>query len=145
MMTRLGRVLAGTVLVLATSGMAPMPRPVADPAIGPAQAASYAGSWSLTLPTREASEGDKIVVACDRPIRIEAANPTHIFYLGPDEVEADAAIELVASGDGADWKPIVGGPAYFALWVGADSFYLYDAVSEGEPDWTAPYVYTRCE
>lgn len=143
-MTRFGRVATGTMLMLAALGMAPMPRPVADPAIQPDDAASYEGSWSLALPTREATEGDTIVVSCARPIRIEAANATHIFYLGPDEVEADAAIELIATDDGADWKPIAGGPAYFAVWVTEDSFYLYDAVAEGEPDWTAPYVYTRC-
>lgn len=126
------------------SAMAPMARPVANSAILPGQAAPFVGAWSITLPTREASEGEAILVTCATPIHIEQANPTHIFYLGPDQAEADAAIELSPSGDSTKWEPIAGGPSYVSIWVTADSFYLYDAVSEGEPDWALPYIYNRC-
>ncbi|WP_375596987.1 hypothetical protein [Devosia sp. Naph2] len=128
----------------ATLAMAPLSRPAVDTAIAVGQSAPFSGTWSATLPTREATEPVTFLASCDRPIRIEVANDTHIFHLGPDEVEADAAIELIANADGTDWQPIAGGPAFFSLWVTEDQFYLYDAVAHGEPDWSAPYVYKRC-
>jgi hypothetical protein len=128
----------------AAQAMAPLPRPEVDPGIPPGQSAPFVGSWSVTLPTREVNEPSETLATCDRPIRIEAASDTHIFYLGPDQAEADAAIELIANQDGTNWEPIAGGPAFFALWVTEDHFYLYDAVAEGEPDWSAPYIYDRC-
>ena len=128
----------------AAQAMAPLPRPEVDSGIPTGQSAPFTGSWSVTLPTREVSEPSETLATCDRPIRIEAASDTHIFYLGPDQTEADAAIELIANQDGTNWEPIAGGPAFFALWVTEDHFYLYDAVAEGEPDWSAPYIYDRC-
>ena len=127
-----------------SSAMAPMPRPVANSEVPSGQAAPFVGAWSMTLPTREASEGDAILVTCAAPIHIEEANLTHIFYLGPDQAEADAAISLIQSGDSTKWEPIAGGPIYVSIWITPDSFYLYDAVSEGEPDWALPYIYNRC-
>ena len=128
----------------ASLAMAPLPRPAVDSTIAAGQSAPFAGAWSVTLPTREATVPDTPLATCDRPIRIEAANDTHIFHLGPDEIEPDAATELIANEDGTRWEPIAGGPAFFSLWVTEDQFYLYDAVAEGEPDWSAPYVYDRC-
>lgn len=142
------RVLAIAVLCLGaipSSATAPMPRPVGNSAVLPGQAAPFVGAWSMTLPTREASEGDAILVTCAAPIHIEQANPTHIFYLGPDQAEADAAISLIASGDATKWEPIAGGPSYVSIWVTPDSFYLYDAVAQDEPDWSQPFVYRRCD
>ena len=126
------------------AAMAPLPRPVVDNAIEPGMAAPFIGSWSITLPTRDVTDPNTKLAICDLPVRIEQADNSHIVYLGPGETEADAAIELIATGDGTDWKPIAGSPDFFALWVTPDQFYLYDAVDEGEPDWAAPYVYNRC-
>ena len=139
--------LAAAALVMgleAVWAMAPLPRPLVDSSIATGQSTPFVGSWSVTLPTREVTEPSKALATCDKPIRIDAASDTHIFNIGPDEVEADAAIELIAHEDGTDWEPIAGGPAYFALWVTQDQFYLYDAVAEGDPDWSAPYIYDRC-
>jgi len=138
-------VLALLVLGAVTAqAMAPMPRPPADSAIQTGQSAPFVGSWSVTLPTREIDTPSLELAACDRPIRIEAADETHIFTLGPDDAEADAAIALVRNNDGTRWEPIAGGPAYFSLWVTQEQFYLYDAVAEGDPDWSKPYLYDRC-
>jgi hypothetical protein len=124
--------------------MAPLPRPEVDSGIPTGRSEPFVGSWSVTLPTREVVEPSEALATCDRPIRIEAASDTHIFYLGPDEAQADAAIELIANEDGTNWEPIAGGPVFVSLWVTQDQFYLYDAVAEGDPDWSAPYVYHRC-
>jgi hypothetical protein len=124
--------------------LAPMARPTPFAAISPGDSAPYAGAWAVTIPTREVGVPETVLAQCALPVRIEPADDRHIFYLGPNETVADAAIELIAEGDGTGWEPIAGGPAFLAVWVTADSFYLYDAVAEGEPDWTAPYVYTRC-
>lgn len=137
----LGCIALATVSALA---MAPMLRPDPSPDIPVGQAAPFAGSWSLAMPSREVTEPGTTLAICTLPIRIEAADDTHIFYLGPRETEPDAAIELVAVGDGTGWQPIAGGPAFFALWITPDRFYLYDAVAEGEPDWDSPYIYERC-
>ena len=128
----------------AVQAMAPLPRPEVDFSIPTGQSEPFVGSWSITLPTREVTEPSEALATCDRPIHIEPANDTHIFYRGPDEVEVDAAIELIPNQDGTSWAPIAGGPAFVSLWVTQDQFYLYDAVAEGDPDWSAPYVYDRC-
>jgi hypothetical protein len=140
-------VLATAALLLgldAAQAMAPLPRPDVSASILAGQSAPFAGSWAVTLPTREVTEPSETLATCDRPIRIEPANETHIFYLGPDEDEADAATELITYGDGTRWEPIAGGPAFISLWVTQNQFYLYDAVAEGDPDWSAPYIYDRC-
>jgi hypothetical protein len=144
--TRLTNLAAVAMLmgVGAAQAMAPLPRPEVDSGIPTGQSAPFVGSWSVTLPTREVTEPSETLATCDRPIRIEAAGDTHIFYLGPDEAEADAAIEVSANNDGTSWEPIAGGPAFVSLWVTQDQFYLYDAVAEGDPDWSAPYIYDRC-
>ena len=124
--------------------LTPLPRPQASPDIAPGEAAPFVGAWSVTLPTMEVGTPDTALATCALPVRIHEADPNHIFYLGPRETEADAAIELTAASDGTDWHPIAGGPRFFALWVDTDRFYLYDAMVEGEPDGGMPYVYIRC-
>jgi hypothetical protein len=142
--------LAAALLACATLGIAgagaiaPMVKPVASADIAAGQAAPFVGTWSMSLPTREVTDPSVDLATCALPVRIEAANETHIFYLGPNETEADAAIELVAEDDGTSWEPVAGGPSYFTVWVSPDQFYLYDAVAEGEPDWAAPFIYNRC-
>jgi hypothetical protein len=134
-----------TLFSAGAQALAPMIRPEPAADILPGRAEPYIGAWSVTLPTREPTEPNTALAICALPVRIEKANDTHIFYLGPREQEADAAIELVVSGDGTHWQPIAGGPAFFAIWVNPDSFFLYDAVAEGEPDWSQPYIYNRCD
>lgn len=124
--------------------MTPLPRPEASTEVPAGQAAPFTGSWAVTMPTREVRDPSITLTICTLPVRIEAANDTHIFYLGPRETEADAAIELVIHDDGTAWRPIAGGPAFFAFWITPDQFYLYDAVTDGEPDWDSPYIYERC-
>ena len=127
-----------------TQAMAPLPRPEVSFSVPTGQSEPFVGSWSITVPTREVTQPSEALATCDRPIRIDPANDTHIFYLGPDEVEADAAIELITNQNGTAWEPIAGGPAFVSLWVTQDQFYLYDAVAEDDPDWSAPYIYDRC-
>src|SRR5690606_18711788 len=111
--------------------MAPMLRPTSDATIAAGRAEPFAGSWSVSLPTRDATAPSTDLAICTLPVRIKAVNQTHIFYLGPRETEADAAIELIARDGGTAWEPIAGGPAFFSIWVTPHSFYLYDAASEG--------------
>jgi len=108
------------------------------------QAAPFAGAWSVSMPTMELGTPDTNYAICTLPVRIEAANETHIFYLGPREKQVDAAMELVPERDGARWEPIAGGPTFFAVWIDPDTFYLYDTVPETETNWGMPFVYRRC-
>ncbi|MHA6297729.1 hypothetical protein [Devosia sp. CAU 1758] len=142
--------LIGTALFLlalgSTTAMAltPLARPTGHPDIALGQSAPFVGAWSVTLPTMEVTEPSTGLAICALPVRIQAADDRHIFYLGPRETEPDAAIALVASDDGTEWEPIAGGPAFFAIWINPDSFYLYDAMADGDPDWGQPYIYDRC-
>jgi hypothetical protein len=122
----------------------PLAKPAVNPVMTNGQAAPFAGSWAVTLPTMEVSEPDMVLASCRLPVRIEAASDTHVFYLAPEEVEADAAMELIPRDDGTFWSPIAGGPSYFAFWIDADNFYLYDEVPEVDADWGRPYIYKRC-
>lgn len=92
----------------------------------------------------EMGEADSDYAVCALPVRIEAASETHIFYLGPRENEADAAMELIPEQGGARWEPIAGGPTFFAIWIDPDMFYLYDTVPATDADWGMPFVYRRC-
>jgi hypothetical protein len=118
------------------------PEPFAE--IDPGRSEPFVGSWAISIPTMDVGVPDSILATCELPVRIQAANDTHIFSVGPDETEADAAIELQRLDGGAMWEPIAGGPSFFAFWVSADVFYLYDEVPEVEADWGLPYVYRRC-
>ncbi|CAN7516779.1 hypothetical protein LJR003_003602 [Devosia sp. LjRoot3] len=122
----------------------PLPKPEATAAIEAGKSAPFVGAWSVSMPTMEVGTPDTDYAICTLPVRIEAANETHIFYLGPREVEADAAMELVPDRSGARWEPIAGGPIFFAIWIDPDTFYLYDTVPETEADWGMPFVYRRC-
>lgn len=139
-------------LVLATGlgattafALTPLPKPEATTAVEPGKSAPFVGKWSVSMPTMEVGTPDTDYAICTLPVRIEAANETHIFYLGPREVEADAAMELVPDQGGARWEPIAGGPIFFAIWIDRDTFYLYDTVPETEADWGMPFVYRRCD
>ncbi len=142
-LTRLALCLVALGATTATA-LTPLPRPAGNPDIDLGRSAPFVGAWSVTLPTMEIAEPSLSLAICALPVRIQAADDRHIFYLGPRETEPDAAIELVASQDGTEWEPIAGGPAFFAIWINPDSFYLYDATAEGEPDWGQPYIYNRC-
>lgn len=108
------------------------------------KSAPYIGAWALTMPAAEHGTPDTVYATCDKPVRIEAADDMHIFYLGPDETEAGAAIELIANGGRTDWEPIAGGPSSFVVWVAEDRFHLYDAGISSEEEWAQPLVYARC-
>jgi len=136
-------------IVLGSHGSAYALMPLAKPApfseFDPGSSAPFAGSWEITIPTMEVGEPDTILARCALPVRIQAADQTHIFYLGPRETEADAAMQLQKQNGGAMWEPIAGGPSFFAFWVSQEVFYLYDKVPEVEADWGLPYVYHRCD
>lgn len=132
----------GTVSALA---LTPLPRPEPAPEIDPGQSSPFVGEWSVSMPTMEVGEPDTDYAICALPVRIEAADPTHIFYLGPREKVADAAIQLVPDLGGARWEPIAGGPVFFAIWVSEDLFYLYDQIPEVDAGWGMPFVYRRCD
>jgi hypothetical protein len=137
-------------IVVATASMMPAlaltplakPGPFTD--VDPTDASAYQGSWSITVPTMDVGEPDTVYAQCKLPVRIAPADETHLFYLGPRETEADAALELLPVNNGARWEPIAGGPSFFAFWVSADVFYLYDMVPETDADWGMPFVYRRC-
>jgi hypothetical protein len=131
--------------VSSASALTPLPRPAASAAVPPGRAEPFVGLWSMTLPTMEMGEPDADFATCTQPVRIERAGDAHIFYLGPNDSEADAAIELSAREDGTYWSPIAGGPTYFTLWVDVNAFYLYDAMPQTEADWGRPFVYRRCD
>jgi hypothetical protein len=76
--------------------------------------------------SEEAGHAGTIDAACYRPKRIKAADKTHIFYIGPDETDADAAIQLIANGGQTDWQPISGDPRSFVIWIAEITFHLYD-------------------
>lgn len=132
----------GSTAVLA---LTPLPRPEGTTEVEAGKSAPFVGAWSVSMPTMEVGEPDADYAICTLPVRIEAANETHIFYLGPRDVKADAAMELVPEQGGARWEPIAGGPTFFAIWIDPDTFYLYDTVAEIEADWGMPFVYRRCD
>lgn len=113
-------------------------------AVEAGKSAPFVGSWSVTMPPEDVGEPNTDYAICAQPVRIEAANDTHIFYLGPSDVEADAALELVPEDSGARWEPIAGGPTYFAIWIDPDTFYLYDTIPAMDADWDRPFIYRRC-
>jgi hypothetical protein len=129
-----------SVLIVATAQAEGLDtRPLPAPAVDPTLAASFAGSWDLQSP------GGTIWVTCEKPVRLVEADTNYFFYLGVDDVEGDAATELVAAEGGARWLPIAGGPSFFALFVSADAFYLYDEVPQSDQAWRDPtYLYRRC-
>jgi hypothetical protein len=128
----------------AAFALTPLPKPVASTEVEAGTSAPYADAWSVSMPTMEVGTPDTDYAICTLPVRIEAADETHIFYLGPSEVEADAAMELVPDQGGARWEPIAGGPTFFAVWINPDTFYLYDTIPETDADWAMPFVYRRC-
>ncbi|HWV19984.1 MAG TPA: hypothetical protein VN036_03050 [Devosia sp.] len=128
----------------ASLALTPLLKPEASSAVEAGKSAPFVGAWSVSVPTMEVGETDTDYAVCALPVRIEAANETHIFYLGPREDEADTAMELIPEQDGARWEPIAGGPTFFAIWIDPDMFYLYDTVSETDADWSMPFVYRRC-
>jgi hypothetical protein len=123
----------------------PLAKPEPFPEVDPGSSAPFVGSWAITIPTMDVGDPDTTLAECGLPVRIQAADQTHIFYLGPKESEADAAMELRKLDGGALWEPIAGGPSFFAFWVSHDLFYLYDQVPEADADWGLPYVYRRCD
>jgi hypothetical protein len=124
--------------------MMPLAQPEPFTEVDPGRSEPFVGSWAISIPTMDVAVPDSVLASCDLPVRIQAADDTHIFSLGPHETEADAAIELQRLDGGAMWEPIAGGPNFFAFWVSADVFYLYDEVPQVEADWGLPYVYRRC-
>lgn len=135
--------LAALVMLLLTasaSALMPWPREsIAEVEDG--KAAPFVGRWSMVV------EGmpDTTYATCGLPVRIRAANDTHIFYEGPNDPEAEAATELVSRNERTAWLPIAGGPQYFAVWVHPDRFHLYEADVENDVDWGEPYAFTRCD
>ena len=108
------------------------------------QSAPFVGSWSMNLPADKPGVPDISTVTCDHPIRMEAADATHVFYLGPEDRAADAAVELVARDGRTAWEPIAGGPRYSVVWISPDSFHMHEADAVSEQDWAQPLVYERC-
>jgi hypothetical protein len=86
----------------------------------------YVGAWSLSLLSEEPGRAGTIYATCAKHLRTEAADKTHIFYIGPDETDADAAIQLIANGGQTDWQPIAGDPRSFVIWIAENTFHLYD-------------------
>lgn len=145
---RTALILAGLALTMLPSGagaMMPLARPSPTDAVENGRSAPFVGAWSMRLPTMEVSEPDTMLAACTQPVRITAADDTHIFYLNPEESEAQAATELIPRDQGTFWSPIAGGPSYFAFWIDADNFYLYDELPQTDADWGRPYIYQRCD
>jgi len=136
--------LVAALTATAAPAMAPLARPEGTPSIETGKSAPFVGAWAVSVPTREVGVRDTDYAICALPVRIEAANETHIFYLGPREKEPDAALELVPDRDGARWEPIAGGPNFFAVWVDENIFYLYDQIPETDDGWDMPFVYRRC-
>lgn len=121
-------------------GLTPWPREnIVD--IEDGKSAPFVGDWSMELAGRPTTT----YATCDLPVRIRAPDDTHIFYVGPKDPEPEAATELVARDGRTHWRPIAGGPQYFAVWVGPDRFHLYEADVEDEADWGEPYAFTRCD
>jgi hypothetical protein len=132
--------LAALLLTAAASAMMPWPRE-SIPGVENGRSAPFVGRWSMVVEGRP----DTTYATCDLPVRIEAADDTHILYLGPKDAEPEPATELVATNGRTSWWPIAGGPQYFAVWVHPDRFHLYDADVEDEVDWGQPYTFTRCD
>lgn len=109
------------------------------------RSAPFVGSWAMSMPSDVPGQDGVTYVNCEQPIRIEPADESHIFYLGPKETEADAAIELVATDGSTAWEPIAGGPRHVAVWVALDSFHLHDAEALSEEEWARPFIYLRCD
>ena len=148
MLRNIARAVVVAAVALGSVGSAYALMPLAKPepfsGFDPGSAAPFVGSWAITIPTMEVGEPDTVLAGCALPVRIQAADGTHIFYLGPRETEAEAAMQLQKQDGGAMWEPIAGGPSFFAFWVSHDLFYLYDQVPQVEADWGLPYMYRRC-
>jgi hypothetical protein len=132
--------LAAMLTATVVSAMMPWPRE-SIPDVEDGKAAPFVGNWSMVL----AGQPDTTYATCELPVRIEAADDTHIFYVGPKDPEPEAATELVSRDGRTAWLPIAGGPQYFAVWVHPDRFHLYDADVEEAVDWGEPYAFTRCD
>lgn len=105
------------------------------------KSAPFVGQWSM----QQAGQPTTTYATCALPVRLEAPDETHIFYLGPKDPEPEAATELVARDGRTHWRPIAGGPEYFSVWVDRDRFHLYEADVEPEADWGEPFAFTRCD
>ena len=93
--------LTATLTATVVSAMMPWPREsIADVEDG--KAAPFVGNWSMVL----AGQPDTTYATCELPVRIEAANETHIFYVGPKDPEPEAATELVSRNGRTAWLPI---------------------------------------
>ena len=146
---RLSRALgiAGLMLVLGVTPCLAMAPPFPEnniTSIADGQAEPFVGTWSLVLPAGRPDEADTVHATCDRPVRIEAADERHIFYIGPYGAGDEAATELVSRDGRTWWEPIAGGPHSFAIWTAPDRFHLYDTDVATPLEWAQPLVYTRC-
>lgn len=144
-MYRLGSFIASLTLLLATAvaEAGAFPRAGA-PDIENGKATPFEGTWSMGLPDDENAITTTQFVGCDLPIRIDAADDTHIDYLSPRNTEVERTMKLRAFMDRTVWLPVSGGPSYIAVWIDTDSFYLYDVGEMGRAEWDWPYIYRRC-
>lgn len=143
----LRNLLAGAVLAVgigSAHALMPLAKPQAFPDFDPGRSAPFADVWAITTPTMEVGKADSVLASCKRPVRIQAADKTHIFYLNPRETGTIEAMELQKRDGGALWVAADDGPDFFAFWVSHDIFYLYDKVPQNDADWGFPYVYRRC-
>jgi len=133
------RILLSAIIALATLPAQAQPFPRESLAnVEQGKSAPYVGAWAISMP------GGPTYATCDKPIHFEAADETHIFYIGTDGAEPDAAIELVPDGRRTNWEPIAGGPRSLTLWIDQNTFHLYDAEVVSDEEWTQPLVYRRC-
>lgn len=108
------------------------------------KSAPFVGEWSMGFPEDYTATAATILVPCETPVVIEAADDTHIRYMGPNAGGVDPAIELSAVAQRTHWVPIAGGASYVIVWHSADAFFLYEMGAVGEADWSGPLLYNRC-
>jgi len=109
------------------------------------QAAPFVGQWAVIMQSGAAGKPATIFSTCALPVRIEAADETHIFQRGPNEDEDDPAIALSDVDRRTAWGPIEGGPYSVAVWLSPDRFNLYEADVVINQDWSQPMTYSRCD
>lgn len=99
------------------------------------QAAPFVGKWSVRL----AGQPGRTISTCAVPLEIQESGARSIIYRAPNDPEA--RIELIDENGRTTWQSSAKGGGFLAVWISADSFYLYD---QKAPDLGGPYTFKRC-
>ena len=99
------------------------------------QAEPFVGNWSVRI----AGQPGRTISTCAIPLEIKESGARSITYRAPNDPEAK--VDLINENGRTTWLSAIEDDGFLAVWISADSFYLYD---EKAPDMGGPYAFTRC-